>query len=424
MYKETKKPKFAAEMVARIFGDQASDLKASNMIEAGVNPFWAWMYVRGMSTEKLVEKMNLWDRWAEQDMGGIEYDAMRAFRDLLETNARDLPEPDFIVSFSILMGITPADLVPDRYPFPEDGRSWPLPARPEIVEAAVLYAEEAVRMRLPMDQRLIQFLMGECNKAEKLGSQPAIFPADQAQGVTRHEDMLQVAESVFYADTQVDKDAEDFGLKGIELFHMDSDMALDTFEAKTKEMIARYADDAGRNYDIREAHRKALWRCANALAPMNGTRQWLQHIDATVKEHGTIKTMGMLAADPDKFGMRPNWAEVASTTLADGRFLGGRGVLNAFCVEYTHFQSSHQARAKALEERETRLNELSDFRTWRKSPQARDYLNAIANQRRILSHRNHAELAMMLEAEPKAAPVALPPMPVRKLLTHQKPENS
>lgn len=386
-----------AARIAEIFDSQNRTLSASDLIESGVNPLFAWFHVRGINPEILLTKTN----FAQRMLSGwpaslpkpdpetlLEWILLPRQADELHATHVGQISMDWkgIYDACVILKITPDKLMPRNYSvYSRKFVTEPAPA--EIIEASVHLFEDMgdVGMHRP----LLDFLVMECQKADRIGFQK-LLPHFKA-----HEDMMALAESAY--DTMAEDTPEalmaadgDKPEKASPIFIIreEIDRICIEYERQMGIFIRNLSKDITVLSAGFEAHGKVISACASAIAPMMKGSDWLTAFNDVKTKEGLEPAIKKLMADPAAFHPVRMFLDGASTILPDGRTVRGHGIVKAFCEAYRAFSKCHRDGgpkkvAEVEAKRDEAIDKLTDFRTWRTSPQAETYFAALANARYI-----------------------------------------
>ncbi len=395
-----------AEAVAQAFINPSEPYGAPDLINAGVNPYYAWMHVCGVDVKTLASEMGLKERC---DVGAWPVSLPRLTPERmidLIIYGHEKPDVPFILKFCAVCRITPDMLLPREREL-DDPQYYAMPAPAEIVEAGVQYMIENREMGLLPDS-LVDFLGTEVHKANVLASR-ALTPF--AMGNAGY---MQLAEKTYEAAIaknpalmfdETDDGEEDASPVDDIRNSMDEVFAL--HEKNTEDGLRiNHRAIAVEKARTQDALGK-LYACVNAMAAMNQSKEWLERFNKAMTGQGLETTLKKLSADPYALvPMRPYWPGAASVKLPDGDFVAGNNIIEAFGDAYRAFQKHKPLLTRLEEEGNRDLNALVEFKEWRRAPQTAMYLKAEANRRHIIGNLEREELGM---APLPAAPLLLPP---------------
>lgn len=407
-----------AAKIAAIFNDASAVLDAAVLIEAGANPYYAWMQVRGVDFHTLSYELDYGSRTEVDNWpsGLPRPSATLQLEDVLV--GKGAPDARTVFEFCRVLGITPDQLCP-KSKSPREAGYCAAPAPSEIVEAATHFM---VDMRMTgRHGDVADFLAAECRKADLLGD------ARIGPDMPVHMEMLSDAERAYEAHIaenpdEIRDDSPSTVMENeepIEDIRLSMHQCCDMFERILKDEAKDAARDMAVHKKAEGKALKTLYACVSGLAPTGKSADWLRAFNKAKAKHGLPKASQMLLDKPEVFHeLRPFWRNSASAALPDGKYVTGFAVLSTFVAAYADYAKERAAYTKAEGEMEGAIDELMDFRSWRKRPETETFLTAEAHRRHILGNLDREELGFI--AAPPFAQLALPPYRAPALLPPPK----
>jgi len=395
-----------AEVVAQAFMNPDQPFGAPDLINAGVNPYYAWMYTCGVDAKTLAYEMDLQDR-CDTGAWPLSLPRLTPAR-MIDTviNGHEKPDVAFILKFCEVCCITPDMLLPRERDL-DDPQFYAMPAPTEIVEAGVQYIVDKRELGI-LPESLVDFLGTEVHKANILAVR-ARMPFSMANvGYMRlaektYEEAIAEDPSLMFDDT----DDGDEDASPVDDIRNSMDEVFTLHEKRTEKELSNTHRAALIEKGLAKDALDNLHACVNAMAAMKKSKEWLERFNKAMVAHGLEATLKKLAADPYALvPMRPYWPGSASVKLPNGGFVTGNSIIEAFGDAYRAYQKHKPLLTKLEEEGDKNLNTLVDFKEWRRAPQTAMYLRAEANRRHIMGNLDREELGM---APLPAAPLLLPP---------------
>lgn len=367
-------------------------LVAQDLIDAGINPYYAWLHVRGTNESSLANVIRADDilHVSNTSLGSIFSNATGYFEAI--TDGSITPSGQIVAEFCEALGITPDQLLPSYMKETNEKLLIP-PAPPEIVEAAVLYIHKS-HTTPDVRARILKFLGNECFKMQNLsrgnflpepevGSNAAILYGAQDNYEIMFKEQPGTAKDIIAIE-------RNSSIEDIRALLEDILNAEDAF------VLRRLA---GLEFQIQsckkksKAQEKMIQDCATVLAPMDRSAKWQTAFTKGVDKFGFEAAVKRLLREPECFStLRPHWHHTATLMHPELGYIRGPEVIEAFIDAYRKFQKHTEAIRNNEEEYEQTLKDCMDFRTWRAHPITAYYLQAEANARHILGHLDHAEL--------------------------------
>lgn len=393
-----------AARVRDIFMHKGRSLVPADFIAAGVNPVYAWLYYKNFMPEAVLDHTDFADRILEGWPTGVTPPTPEMLLEWVlhpspadELGATQVGQISFdwkaIRDICHLLKITPDMLMPRNHSvFSNQFNTTPAPA--EIVEAGTQMFLE-ITGACGISRSLLGFMIAECQKADKLGY-ASLYP-----GYPSHAEMMARADSTY--DTEELETPEALMTSDGELpphvsptyiIREEIDRICQAYEEQMGIYIRNLAKDMEVLSRGASHYQRILWDCSLAIARDDGNK-WLAAFNKAKKDNKDKKGGGLewaiseILHDPEAFHPVSQFFGTSSITLSDGRIVRGRGAIKVFCEAYRAFSQCHRdgedpKKLEALAMRhDEAISRLMDFQTWRRAPQTKIYIRALANSRHI-----------------------------------------
>lgn len=364
---------------------------AGELIDAGVNPLYAWLLARGMKPDALHNQMDFvrrviaaWPKAVPAPSVETVIEWLIPSQDEQAGRAGTIRlDADGYYDFCLLVKTTPDRLLPRNKPVHTSAFSTQ-PAPSEIIEAAVmLYRDGHVSDKTGS---LLAFLVEECQKADKL-DEVRLYP-----DFAFNQYMLEMIDRFYEGHLEenmssVLEDDEDDApcpprnfASPVYLMEEETRKTFLLYERYLEDRVKWCADDLALLNNGRKYYNDIISDCVNALAPTMKGKDWLSAFHDLKHKVGLEGALDQIMVNPAcVYPVRPFWYD-ATARLRDGRFVKGAGILKAFCEAYRAYGKvgSLEIKSHASVEaaHDDALTELMDFRTWVSAPQTKTYVRA------------------------------------------------